>query len=68
MTPSKILYRKFALARLLGVDHRTIDRLMMIPTANAADGRPLYDLASARKQYDAHIAGKKQLERKQASA
>jgi hypothetical protein len=51
---STVLYRKHELARALGVDHRIIDRMGLMPTASGPDDRPLYELESAGKQLEAH--------------
>ena len=53
------LYRKHELARALGLDSRAIARIGMVPTANGADGRPLFDLESAKRQLDVYLAGRK---------
>jgi hypothetical protein len=56
------LYRKHELARELKVDRRVIERMGVLPAANGPDGKPLFDLESARAQYNAYIAGKERKE------
>jgi len=55
------LYRKHELARELKIDSRAIARIGLIPTANGPDGRPLYDLESAKKQLEAHLKSRKEV-------
>jgi hypothetical protein len=52
-------YTKFELARALGCDHRAIMRVGIMPDATAPDGRPLYELAHARQQWETYTANLK---------
>lgn len=51
-------FTKSHLAKVLGMDPRTIEKLPLVPAATANNGLPLYDM-SAKAQIETYLAGRK---------